>query len=188
MIPYTVERRPDTRVTNVTLGIWLFLASEVMLFGALFSSYALLRVSAREWPSGSELLELPLGAINTVVLILLTSFAWRARNAQAAPSARLLWISSGLGVIFLVIKAFEYSTEIGRGLVPSTNLFLALYFTLTGFHALHVAGGIIANIWTAAGARRVTEAMTTGRLQALALYWMFVDVVWLAIFLLFYAS
>ncbi len=188
MIPYTVERRPDTRVTNVTLGIWLFLASEVMLFGALFSSYALLRVSAREWPSGSALLELPLGASNTAVLILLTLFVRRARTAQPVPARRLLWISSGLALIFLLNKAVEYSNEIGRGLVPSTNLFFALYFTLTGFHALHVAGGLVANVWTATSWRRVPEAMTDGRLHALALYWMFVDVVWLAIFLLFYAT
>ena len=188
MIPYTVDQRPDTRVTNVTLGIWLFLASEVMLFGALFSSYALLRVSARDWPSGSELLELPLGAVNTVVLILLTSLVWRARTVPAPAAAKRLWIASAFGVIFLAVKAFEYSSEIGRGLVPSTNLFLALYFTLTGFHALHVVGGLIANVWAATGIRRVPEAMTAGRVQGLALYWMFVDVIWAAIFLLFYAT
>jgi heme/copper-type cytochrome/quinol oxidase subunit 3 len=188
MIPYTADRHADTRVTNVTLGVWLFLASEVMLFGALFSSYALLRVSAPEWPSGSALLELPLGALNTVVLILLTSFVWRARALAPAQVSARLWLASGLGVIFLVIKAFEYSSEIGRGLLPSTNLFLALYFTLTGFHALHVIGGLVANVWAATGLRRVGEAMTAGRVQALAMYWVFVDAIWLVIFVLFYAS
>ena len=66
MIPYTVERRADTGVTNVTMGIWLFLASEVMLFGALFSSYALLRTAAPAWPHGREVLNLQLGLANTV--------------------------------------------------------------------------------------------------------------------------
>src|SRR5215831_5690651 len=66
-IPYTVEPRPDTGLHNGKLGIWLFLASEVMLFGALFSSYILLRVGAPEWPHGE--LSIPLGAINTVILI-----------------------------------------------------------------------------------------------------------------------
>jgi heme/copper-type cytochrome/quinol oxidase subunit 3 len=188
MIPYTVDRRADTQVTNVTLGVWLFLASEVMLFGALFSSYALLRASAPDWPSGRDFLELPIGALNTVVLILLTSFVWRARTVAPQTSAKLLWLSSGLGVIFLVNKAIEYSSEIGQGLLPSTNLFLALYFTLTGFHALHVIGGLVANVWAATGRTRVGDAMTAGRVQALALYWVFVDVVWLIIFLLFYAS
>ena len=188
MIPYTIDRRADTQVTNVTLGIWLFLASEVMLFGALFSSYALLRVSAPDWPSGLDLLQMPLGALSTVVLILLTSFVWHARHAAPESAAKLLWLSSGLGVIFLANKAYEYSSEIGQGLFPSTNIFLALYFTLTGFHALHVIGGLVANVWAATGRRRVGDAMTAGRIQALALYWVFVDVVWLAIFLLFYAS
>ena len=66
-IPYTVEARPDTGLTNGKLGIWLFLASEVMLFGALFSTYILLRVGAPEWPHGE--LSVPLGTINTVILI-----------------------------------------------------------------------------------------------------------------------
>jgi heme/copper-type cytochrome/quinol oxidase subunit 3 len=68
-IPYTVEERPDTGLTNGKLGIWLFLASEVMLFGALFSSYVLLRVSAPVWPHGSRILNVPLATLNTVVLI-----------------------------------------------------------------------------------------------------------------------
>src|SRR5581483_10868057 len=66
-IPYTVEERPDTGLANGKLGIWLFLASEVMLFGALFSSYILLRVGAAEWPHGE--LSVPLGTINTIILI-----------------------------------------------------------------------------------------------------------------------
>src|SRR6202035_2109394 len=66
-IPYTVEERPDTGLANGKLGIWLFLASEVMLFGALFSSYILLRVGATEWPHGE--LSVKLGAINTIILI-----------------------------------------------------------------------------------------------------------------------
>ena len=65
MIPYTIERRADTGVNNVTLGIWLLLASEAMLFGALFSAYALLRTAATSWPDGRVVLNLPLGAANT---------------------------------------------------------------------------------------------------------------------------
>ena len=188
MIPYTVERRADTGVTNVTLGMWLFIASEVMLFGALFSAYALLRVSAPEWPSGRDVLSLTLGSANTVVLILGTSVIWRARAAAVATARGQLLISSVLMVGFLALKAFEYSDEIGRGLVPSASTFLAMYFTLTGFHAAHVAAGLVANLWAWAGAARVSEAMTAGRLRSLALYWLFVDVVWLIIFGLMYVA
>jgi len=188
MIPYTTEPRADTRVTNVTLGIWLFLASEVMLFGALFSSYALLRVAAPSWPVGREVLSLPLGAANTVVLLLMTAAAWRARRAVAQGAVKWLAASSVLALVFLGIKGFEYWEEIGRGLVPRVSTFLAMYFTLTGLHAVHVVGGLAANLWAAAGARKLSDAMTHGRVRALGLYWAFVDVVWLVIFVLFYLT
>jgi heme/copper-type cytochrome/quinol oxidase subunit 3 len=93
-----------------------------------------------------------------------------------------------LALVFLAIKSVEYSGEIRQGLVPSVNTFLATYFTLTGLHALHVVGGLAANLWALAGVRRVGMEMTTGRVGALSLYWVFVDLVWLVIFVLFYLS
>lgn len=186
-IPYTVERRPDTGVTNVTMGVWLFLASEVMLFGALFSAYALLRVSAPVWPSGREWLDVKMGVLNTAVLLLSTALVWRASRTQPADGRRLL-ISTLLAVLFLVFKGLEYHDEFARGLAPAASTFFAMYFTLTGLHALHVVGGVLANVWVIAGTGRVGAAMTLGRTRGVALYWMFVDVVWLVIFALFYLS
>ena len=84
VIPYTVDRRADTGVSNVTMGIWLFLASEVMLFGGLFSAYALLRVSAMAWPNGRDVLSLAFGAMNTAILFVMTGLTWRARSAPTA--------------------------------------------------------------------------------------------------------
>jgi cytochrome c oxidase subunit III len=188
VIPYTTSPRADTGVSNVTLGIWLFLASEVMLFGALFSSYTLLRVSAPSWPSGSEVLNLALGVTNTVVLMLMTGAAWRAGSATWPSAHRLLVVCSVLAVVFLGVKSIEYAGEIRQGLVPSVNTFLATYFTLTGLHALHVIAGLVANVWALTGVRRVGMDMTTGRIRALALYWAFVDAVWVIIFILFYLS
>jgi len=188
MIPYTTEPRADTGVTNVTLGIWLFLASEVMLFGALFSAYALLRVAAPDWPSGRDVLDLSSGVRNTVLLFLATTFIWRARSRPIAGvrTALLVGVAGSLG--FLLSKSWEWEHEISLGLLPSTSTFLATYYTLTGLHAAHVAGGLIANVWVLVGLGRVTDAMATGRLRALALYWGFVDVVWLVIFVLLYLS
>ena len=186
MIPYTTDRRPDTGVTNVTLGIWLFLASEVMLFGAFFSAYALLRFSAPMWPDALSLLDFNYAAVNTLVLVVMTILTWQARKAPAAAARRLLLVASTLALTFLVIKVLEYRGELGRGLVPSANTFLATYFTLTGLHALHVLGGLVANLWTLAGAGKVPQAMTRGRLSALSLYWAFVDVVWLLIVVFVY--
>jgi cytochrome c oxidase subunit 3 len=185
MIPYTTEPRSDTRVTNVTMGIWLFLASEVMFFGALFSAYALLRVGAPSWPSGRDVLSLAIGSANTFVLLWMTAAAWRAR---ARPHQTRLWLvmSTGLAILFLGFKGVEYAGEIRSGLLPSTSTFLAMYFTLTGLHALHVIGGIAANVWIVAGAGRVPAPLSAGRVRAVTLYWAFVDVVWLAIFGLMY--
>ena len=186
MIPYTVDRRADTGVTNVTMGIWLFLATEVMLFGAFFSAYALLRFSATEWPSGMTLLDIEYGLANTLVLVVMTVVSWQARRAPIAGARKQLLLAATLAAVFLVLKTIEWSGEIHRGLVPAANTFLAIYFTLTGLHALHVAGGLIANLWTYTGASRVGEAMTRGRIEALALYWAFVDVVWLLILVFVY--
>lgn len=188
MIPYTTAARADTGVSNVTLGIWLFLASEVMLFGALFSSYALLRVAAPVWPSGLEVLSLPLGATNTATLAVMTGLIWRARSASWPTARRLMVIGCVLAVMFLAFKGLEYSVEIRTGRVPSVNTFFATYFTLTGLHALHVIGGLAANVWALSGVGRVGLEMTGGRIRALSLYWVFVDLVWMIIFLLFYLS
>src|SRR5579863_9115201 len=188
MIPYTVERRVDTGVTNVTMGIWLFLASEVMLFGALFSAYTLLRVSALHWPHGRDLLDVNAGLTNTAVLLASSYLVWRARAGDARSAVRRLSESTLLALVFLGLKAEEYRGELSHGLVPAASTFLALYFTLTGLHAVHVIGGLVANVWTAAGLRRVGPALTAGRVHALSLYWTFVDIVWLIILWLIYLS
>lgn len=187
-IPYTTERREDTGVNNVTLGIWLFLASEVMLFGALFSAYALLRVSASSWPHGPDVLNWRLGLVNTAILLLATLGFWRARRVAAGGWRAGVAVSLVGALTFLFLKTGEYRGEIAHGFVPSISTFAAMYFTLTGLHALHVLGGAIANAWILAGARRVGESMTAGRLHAVSLYWAFVDLVWLLILGLLYLS
>jgi heme/copper-type cytochrome/quinol oxidase subunit 3 len=188
VIPYTTTRRADTGVSNVTLGIWLFIASEVMLFGALFSAYALLRVSSPDWPNGRDVLSLAYGLGNTVILAHVTGLAMRARGRQAATVRKLLVASAVFGLAFLGVKTTEYASEISAGLLPANNTFLATYFTLTGLHALHVIGGVVANFWAAASAARIDPAQLAGRTNNLAIYWLFVDVVWLAILVLMYLT
>ena len=187
MIPYTVERRPDTGVTNVTLGIWLFLASEMMLYGALFSAYALLRTTAPGWPSGRDVLNLPLGSLNTIVLAAAIGsalFAWAALQRR-----RLALVASAvLAVLFAAILGLEYRSMLAHNLQPSANTFIGMYFTLTGLHALHMLGGAIANLWVVAGANRAAPALTAGRVSALTLYWIFLGVMWLIMFVLLYQS
>jgi heme/copper-type cytochrome/quinol oxidase subunit 3 len=116
--------------------------------------------------------------------MMLTVLALTARTKPVPVARRLLAGGTAMGLVFLAIKSLEWRGEIAAGLVPSTNTFLALYFTLTGLHALHVAGGLVANLWALAG--RAGEVMTAGRVRALALYWTFVEIVWLIIFGLMY--
>ena len=109
-IPYTVEARPDTGLFNAKVGIWLFLASEVMLFGALFSSYILLRVGADAWPHG--LLNVPIGMFNTAVLItssITMVLAWaNMKLGNPGKSRFYLGVTVLCGLAFLLIKTKEY--------------------------------------------------------------------------------
>jgi cytochrome c oxidase subunit III len=194
-IPYTAEARPDTGVNNVMLGMWLFLASEVMLFGGLFSAYVLLRSGAAAWPHGSDVLDLRFGGLNTMVLAAASAAFVGARRFQrfaaAGRSRALLAASAVLGVVFLGIKALEYSLELRHGRYPSSDTFLALYYLLTGVHALHIAGGLIATGYLALAGVRSTGgdiARFANRLSAMALYWYFVDTVWMCIFVLLYLA
>jgi cytochrome c oxidase subunit 1 len=186
---YTAAIRPDTGASNGALGFWLFIASEVMLFGALFSAYALLRVSAGDaWPAARSVLSVPFGLWHTVVLAIVTAASWRAQRRDGAGARPALVLSSLFGVVFLVSKAIEYRGEIAAGLVPAASTFLAVYFTLTGLHAVHVVSGLIANGWAWRGATRLPPAITAGRLQAIARYWVFVDAVWAIILGLVYLT
>jgi heme/copper-type cytochrome/quinol oxidase subunit 3 len=192
-IPYTFEVRPDTGVTNPKLGMWLFLASEAMLFGSFFSSYALLRAGAASWPDQSAILSVPLASVNTVILVassITMVVAAAALKARRLPRfRRSMGATVILGAAFLGVKTFEYAEKLAQGLVPATDNFLALYFTITGLHALHVAGGVLVMAYLLGpGARmwRVQPERFTGRVEVAGLYWQFVDAVWLVIFPVLY--
>ena len=192
-IPFTTEVRPDTGLTNPKLGIWLFLASEVMLFGALFSSYALLRMGAETWPHQSTILNVPLATLNTIILIsssVTMVLAWAALKEQRLDRYRLYMALTLLaGVGFLLVKSFEYREKFAHGLYPSTNNFLGLYFTMTGLHAIHVIGGMIVNAFLLGpGTRmwRTDPERFTNRVEVAGIYWHFVDLVWIFLFPVFY--
>lgn len=192
-IPFTVERRADTGLYNAQLGIWLFIASEVMLFGALFSGYALIRTGADAWPRGVERLNVALGGINTVILVVSSitmALAVRAfRRGDWNPGRRHAAVTCLLSVAFLAIKTLEYREHVTRGELPSTDNFFAVYYTLTGLHALHVAGGLIvlayligpgARLWRSGPRQFAHRAAVTG------IYWQFVDVIWILVFATIY--
>lgn len=192
-IPYTAVVRADTGVTNQKLGMWLFLASEVMLFGSLFSSYALLRSGAMAWPNQSTIVNVPLASINTVVLIASSVAILRSaaalRSGHVVAFRRLMAATAVLGIVFLAIKTIEYRGELAAGLRPSTNNFLGLYFVMTSLHALHVACGAAVNMFLAGPGVRMLRgdpARFTGRVEAAALYWNFIDIIWVLMFITLY--
>lgn len=192
-IPYIVEARPDTGLTNGKLGMWLFLASEIMLFGALFATYIILRVGAASWPEGATVLNVPLATANTVVLItssVTMVMSWASLMRKSLEQYRLyMGLTVLLGVVFLIIKYVEYSHKLDHHLYPATNTFLAIYFTLTGLHALHVAGGMAVNgyFWLTAGRYwRDDPALLTNRVENTGLFWHFVDLVWIFLFPVLY--
>ena len=192
-IPYTVTARPDTGLFNAKLGIWLFLASEVMLFGALFSSYVLLRVGADSWPHGYEMLNIPLATVNTIVLIsssVTMVMSWASLMMKDFKKyRRYMGLTILCALIFLVVKGFEYTAKFEHHLLPSTSTFLAIYFTLTGLHGLHVIGGIVVNsyLWGPGSAMWKTEPERfTNRVEIAGLYWHFVDLVWIFLFPVLY--
>ena len=189
-IPYTVEVREDTGLANAKLGIWLFLASEVMLFGALFSSYIVLRMGALNWPVQSHEVNVSIGMFNTFVLIGSSVTMVMALVSLKMDDFKKYKIYMGitilLAILFLVVKiGWEYIPKIQHNHVPATNTFFALYFTMTGLHALHVIGGIIVNAYfwgPGSNMWKEKPQQFINRIEVAGLYWHFVDLVWIFLF------
>jgi heme/copper-type cytochrome/quinol oxidase subunit 3 len=190
-IPYSVETRPDTGLYNAKLGIWLFLASEAMLFSGLFSAYILLRTGSDEWPSHA----LPVGmaTLNTAILIassMTMVMAWAALKMHDWSKHRMyLTATIGLGLAFLGIKFLEYREHIAAGELPSHDTFFAIYYTLTGIHALHIVGGLVVMLYFLGPGSKMWASnpdQFANRIEATGLYWHFVDLVWVFLFPMLY--
>jgi cytochrome c oxidase subunit III len=165
----------------------------VMLFGALFASYVMLRVGNEHWPPGATYLNIPLATLNTVILIsssVTMVLAWASLARNDFKKFRVfmaITILCGFG--FLTVKYFEYSAKFHHELYPSTNTFLAIYFTLTGLHMLHVIGGMAVNsyLWGPGSALWKTDPVHfTNRVENSGLFWHLVDLVWIFLFPILY--
>lgn len=196
VLPYTVKPHPETGIYNGKFGIWLFLASEVMLFGAFFSSYVLLKVGApldgpAAWPTQAERhLNWMIGAFNTLVLItssITMVMAWASLKANNFARGRMfLAITVALAILFLVIKiTLEYIPHWQDGYTTSHSVFFGLYYTMTGLHGLHILAGIvIIGYFIGPGSKLWHEnpEYFTNRIECTGLYWHFVDLVWIFLF------
>ena len=195
-VPYTVEERPETGLNNSKLGIWVFLASEVMLFGGLFSAYVFLRMAAPagEFAYWGSKLSVPMATVNTLVLIsssVTVIMSWASLKMKDFEKYKMyMGLTLLCALIFLVIKYFEYTGKFHHGIYPSSSTFMAIYFTLTGLHGLHIIGGMIVMgyFWLPAGNKmwHSEPEHFTNRIEVAGLYWHFVDLVWIFLFPVLY--
>ncbi len=196
-------------VSNAKLAMWLFLATEIMFFMGLIGTYIVLRFGTDPWPTVEQVgLNVNVGAFNTLVLIVssvtvvlaLSATGRGDRNQQAL----YLAITAALGTTFMVVKLFEYKAKFSHHLlqfqggwpvlapdpahaIAGGGLWPSLYFTLTGFHGLHVVGGVVMLVM-------LLVQSLTGRLgperyervELIGLYWHFVDLVWIFLFPMLY--
>jgi cytochrome c oxidase subunit 3 len=191
------------------LGMWIFLATEVMFFGGMFTGYTTCRfMYPAAFAEGSSHMQLLAGTLNTAVLLLSSlTMALAVRSVQVnrpAVAVRLLMVTLVLGFVFLGIKGYEYATKFAEHHVPGAafslgeahnpavnpqhvELFFAFYFLLTGFHALHMLIGvtIVAIVAVQTWRGQFSSAYFTP-LEITGLYWHFVDIVWVFLFPLLY--
>ena len=185
-------------ISNVILGMLLFITSEVMFFAGLFAAYFNVRANAPQWPPVSpetgeafQLAILPLVGPATVLLIL-SSFTcqfavWAIRRGDRTAFIRSIAVTFSIGVVFLIMQAIDYVTLASEGITLSAGTFGTTYFTLTGFHGAHVFGGVIMlGVILYRGMAGQFSARHHDAVEAVSLYWHFVDVVWILLFSLLY--
>jgi cytochrome c oxidase subunit 3 len=174
------------------LGIWTFLATEVLLFGGLFTAYIVFRLKFPQmFHEGHFHLNRILGAVNTIVLIcssLTVALGIAAiRKGKQGLLKLCLSLTILLAAVFLGIKYVEWTEKFAHGLFPGTDVFFSLYFMMTGLHGLHVLAGmlVLGGVLVLAGRGKFSEHYSTP-VEISGLYWHFVDLVWIYLFPLFY--
>ncbi len=185
------HRGPESKSIVVPYGFWLFILSDMVLFSALFATYASLVHATDGGPTTNELFDRTLVAIETLAL-LLSSFTCglamiSAKRGNMAWTQVWLLVTGLLGFVFLSIELFEFSTMIGEGAGPQRSAFLSSFFTLVGCHGAHVTAGLLwigtmmAQIWAKGFREHILR-----RLLCLSVFWHALDIIWVAIFTIVY--
>jgi cytochrome c oxidase subunit 3 len=182
------EHHKPGGISSSLLGMVLFIASEVMFFGGLFGAYFTIRSAATQWPPpDTPHLSAPYAAVLTTILVAssvtMQFGVWAIRKNNQRRLVLWLAVSLLLGAIFLCMQALEYANLIEEGLTLSSGVFGSTFYTLTGFHGAHVAGGAAFILIVLLRAR---SGQFTARyhdtVEMASYYWHFVDVVWLGLF------
>jgi cytochrome c oxidase subunit 3 len=190
------------RPSATSVGTIVWLGSEVMFFAALFAMYFSLRANSPEiWSADTQILNVPFALINTLILVASSFtaqfgvFAAERLQPRATGKSPLKWgmvewfiLSYVLGAMFVAGQVWEYATLVSEGVSLSSNAYGSAFYITTGFHALHVTGGLIAFLFVIG---RSFAAKKFGHKEATAAivvsyYWHFVDVVWIGLFLIIY--
>jgi heme/copper-type cytochrome/quinol oxidase subunit 3 len=181
--------RSATGIPTGRLAVWWLIASEIVIFGGLLASYIMHRLAHDAWSEQAAHTNTWIGAFNTLVLLSSSLSAVLGHKAadegDGKKAAKMLYFTMLGGVIFLVVKAFEWASEIQNGYTITSNTFWSFYYSAAGLHALHVLGGVIILGIVAAAAKRNEELQ---RVELIGLYWHFVDIVWIFLFPLLYIA
>ena len=181
----------STGLSNNKLAMWLFLGSECLLFGGLISTYMLYRGRSEGGPGPNQIFDIPLTSVSSFVLLMssLTMVLAVSAAAKADDRSTVLWltVTALLGATFVGGQVYEFTAFYNEGLGFTTSLFGSSFFTLTGFHGVHVTLGVIMLLVLVGIINR--DRITGDRaevVELVGLYWHFVDVVWVIIFTLVY--
>ena len=181
--------RSATGIPTGRLAVWWLLASEVVIFGGLLAAYIMHRLGHPEWADQAAHTNTWAGAFNTLVLLsssLSAVLAHKAAEEKDGPKAAKLLGFTILGaMVFLGVKAAEWTTEITAGYTLTSSTFWSFYYTAAGIHALHVIVGAIVMGFVAADAKKGKELQ---RVELVGIYWHFVDIVWIFLFPLLYIA
>jgi heme/copper-type cytochrome/quinol oxidase subunit 3 len=181
--------RDVSGVPTGRLAVWWVIASEIVIFGGLLGSYVMHRIGHPEWAHQSEQTNTWIGAFNTLVLLTSSLSAVLAHQAAEAKdgkkAAKLLYLTCLGGLIFILVKSFEWYTEISHGYTITSSTFWSFYYTAAGLHALHVIAGCVIMLIVAADAKKNLELQ---RVENIGIYWHFVDLVWIFLFPLLYIA
>ncbi len=181
----------STGISNEKLGMWVFLGSECLLFGGLISTYLLYKGRSQGGPTADDVFDIPFTSVSSFVLLMSSLTMVLALSAiQRGDHQRLrTWLltTALLGASFVAGQVYEFTAFVREGLGFTTNLFGSAFFTLTGFHGVHVTIGII--MLMSLFVMSLRGRLPTARAEAVeivGLYWHFVDVVWILIFTIVY--
>jgi cytochrome c oxidase subunit 3/cytochrome o ubiquinol oxidase subunit 3 len=184
----------NTGISNNKLAMWLFLASDCLLFGALISTFLLYRTNISDntpFESPSDVFDIPFTSLSSFVLLmssLTMVLALSAVNRDDERNGRIWLLTTAfLGMVFIGGQVYEFSIFRAEGLGYTTNTWTSAFYTLTGFHGVHVSVGILLLLGTVFGTRKSGLGKEKGEnVELVGLYWHFVDIVWVIIFTVIY--